>query len=198
MSERTSSRYEELYPKTVASQISDVYSKSETSNLFLPKSGGSMGGILDMSGNKITNLAYPTESLDSANKKYVDENNVFKKVKVVDNINLSILESTNINFSFPAEFTSDDLYDVKFVLYEFSNLSLPSQNGFYAGANTSNGLEIINAQRVGTLDKVSIAIPIFYKVYNPPDIELHTVTVSSIAQVVYASSNVRYFRFYCR
>lgn len=73
MSERTSSRYEELYPKTVASQISDVYSKSETSNLFLPKSGGSMGGILDMSGNKITNLANPTESLDSANKKYVDE-----------------------------------------------------------------------------------------------------------------------------
>ena len=32
-----------------------------------------MSGILDMSGNKITNLAYPTESLDSTNKKYVDE-----------------------------------------------------------------------------------------------------------------------------
>ena len=32
-----------------------------------------MSGILDMSGNKITNLAYPTESLDSANKKYVDD-----------------------------------------------------------------------------------------------------------------------------
>lgn len=82
--ECTSSRYEELYPKTFASQISDVYSKSETSNLFLPKSGGSMSGILDMSGNKITNLAYPTDSLDSANKKYVDEkvgtwNTLFEK-----------------------------------------------------------------------------------------------------------------------
>lgn len=157
-----------------------------------------MGGILDMSGNKITNLANPTDSLDSANKKYVDENNVFKKVKVVDNINLSILESTNIDFSFPAEFTSDDLYDVKFVLYEFSNLSLPSQDGFFAGVSGSAGLEIINAQKVGTLDKVSIAIPILYKVYNPPDIHLHTLAISSAPQVVYISSKVRYLQFYCR
>ena len=86
MSERTSSRYEELYPKTVASQISDVYSKSETSNLFLPKSGGSMGGILDMSGNKITNLANPTESLDSANKKYVDDSQMFEIITVKSGI----------------------------------------------------------------------------------------------------------------
>ena len=82
MSEHTDSRYEELYPKTVASQISDVYSKSETSNLFLPKSGGSMGGVLDMNGNKITNLAYPTESLDSANKKYVDDSQMFEIITV--------------------------------------------------------------------------------------------------------------------
>lgn len=65
--------YDILYPKTIASQIDDVYSKSETSNLFLPKAGGSMGGILDMNGNKITNLATPTLSSDAATKGYVDK-----------------------------------------------------------------------------------------------------------------------------
>lgn len=65
--------YDTLYPKTIASQIDDVYSKSETSNLFLLKAGGSMGGILDMNGNKITNLATPTLSSDAATKGYVDK-----------------------------------------------------------------------------------------------------------------------------
>nr|DAZ41714.1 MAG TPA: tail fiber protein [Caudoviricetes sp.] len=65
--------YDTLYPKTIASQIDDVYSKSETSNLFLPKAGGSVGGILDMNGNKITNLATPTLSSDAATKGYVDK-----------------------------------------------------------------------------------------------------------------------------
>lgn len=65
--------YDTLYPKTIASQIDDVYSKSETSNLFLPKAGGSVGGILDMNGNKITNLATPTLSSGAATKGYVDK-----------------------------------------------------------------------------------------------------------------------------
>ena len=65
--------YDTLYPKTIASQIDDVYSKSETSNLFLPKAGGSMGGILDMNGNRITNLPTPASNSDPATKEYVDE-----------------------------------------------------------------------------------------------------------------------------
>lgn len=64
--------YDTLYPKTIASQIDDVYSKSETSNLFLPKAGGSMGGILDMNGNKITNLPSPSTPSEPATKEYVD------------------------------------------------------------------------------------------------------------------------------
>lgn len=64
--------YDTLYPKTIASQIDDVYSKSETSNLFLPKAGGSMGGILDMNGNRIANLPTPTSNSDPATKEYVD------------------------------------------------------------------------------------------------------------------------------
>lgn len=65
--------YDTLYPKTIASQIDDVYSKSETSNLFLPKAGGSMGGILDMNGSRITNLPTPISNSDPATKEYVDD-----------------------------------------------------------------------------------------------------------------------------
>ncbi len=36
-------------------------------------SGGTMSGPINMGNNKITNLADPTDSLDSVNKKYVDE-----------------------------------------------------------------------------------------------------------------------------
>lgn len=64
--------YDILYPKTIASQIDDVYSKDEMSNLFLPKAGGSMGGILDMNGNRITNLPTPTSNSEPATKEYVD------------------------------------------------------------------------------------------------------------------------------
>lgn len=64
--------YDTLYPKTIASQIDDVYSKDEMSNLFLPKAGGSMGGILDMNGNRITNLPTPTSNSEPATKGYVD------------------------------------------------------------------------------------------------------------------------------
>lgn len=69
--------YDTLYPKTIAAQIDDVYSKDEMSNLFLPKAGGSMGGILDMNGNRITNLPTPTSNSEPATKEYVDarENN---------------------------------------------------------------------------------------------------------------------------
>lgn len=72
LSQLTSSGYQELYPKTLAKQIDDVYNKSEIGNLFLPKAGGSMGGILDMNGNRITNLPTPTSNSEPATKGYVD------------------------------------------------------------------------------------------------------------------------------
>lgn len=77
--------YDILYPKTIASQIDDVYSKSETSNLFLPKAGGSMGGILDMNGNRITNLPSPTSNSEPATKEYVDGNKVQKTFTFLTN-----------------------------------------------------------------------------------------------------------------
>lgn len=169
MSERTSSRYEELYPKTVASQISDVYSKSETSNLFLPKSGGSMGGILDMSGNKITNLANPTESLDSANKKYVDESHLFKKIQILDKFNTSFNGRKDITATLPVGFSLDNILNVNFILYELYNVTEIAGGAIGAGMTTSESYELFSSGQQKTFSKITAVVPLSYKYYNTGD-----------------------------
>lgn len=135
MSECIDSRYEELYPKTVASQISDVYSKSETSNLFLPKSGGSMGGILDMSGNKITNLANPTDSFDSANKKYVDESQMFEIITVKSG---TLNDFENKFRDFNMELTKSQFGRIVGVIVKMSFSSTTSTKSFNLTFGTSS------------------------------------------------------------
>lgn len=67
--------YDVLYPRTLPSQIDGgVYTKDEATGLFLSKTGGQMSGLLDMNGNKISNLAAPTAANDAATKYYVDNN----------------------------------------------------------------------------------------------------------------------------
>lgn len=67
--------YDVLYPRTLPSQIDGgVYTKDEATGLFLSKTGGQMSGLLDMNGNKISNLAAPTAANDAATKDYVDNN----------------------------------------------------------------------------------------------------------------------------
>ena len=67
--------YDVLYPRTLPSQIDGgVYTKDEATGLFLSKTGGKMSGLLDMNGNKISNLAAPTVANDAATKDYVDNN----------------------------------------------------------------------------------------------------------------------------
>ena len=92
--------YDTLYPKTVVSQIDDVYSKDETSNLFLPKAGGSMGGILDMNGNRITNLPTPTSNSDPATKGYVDgiaPYDYLSEIGIPKEMNVYIIDGYNNN-----------------------------------------------------------------------------------------------------
>lgn len=67
--------YDVLYPRTLPSQIDGgVYTKDEATGLFLSKTGGQMSGLLDMNGNKISNLDDPTDDFDAATKSYVDGN----------------------------------------------------------------------------------------------------------------------------
>lgn len=112
--------YDTLYPKTIASQIDDVYSRSETSNLFLPKVGGSMGGILNMNGNRITNLPSPTSNSEPATKGYVDStvskklsqslslsgsvNNSSKTKNFIKNIDLNKVNAVGIKVTFNSDF----------------------------------------------------------------------------------------------
>lgn len=115
--------YDILYPKTIASQIDDVYSKNETSNLFLPKAGGSMGGILDMNGNRITNLPTPTSNSDPATKEYVDGNKVQK------------------TFTFLTDYaTTESYYCVLRDLNNFSYIRISTSNK--NGQRHSNGMTI--------------------------------------------------------
>lgn len=65
--------YDTLYPKTKLSQIGDLtnYAQINSSGLYLPN-GAKSGGILDMNGNRITNLPAPTANSDPSTKEYVD------------------------------------------------------------------------------------------------------------------------------
>lgn len=81
--------YDVLYPRTLPSQIDGgVYTKDEATGLFLSKTGGQMSGLLDMNGNKISNLAAPTAANDAATKDYVD-NNSYISVKASAEVSYS-------------------------------------------------------------------------------------------------------------
>lgn len=146
--------YDTLYPKTIASQVDDVYSKDEMSNLFLPKAGGSMGGILDMNGNRITNLPTPTSSSDPATKEYVDSttSGIFAGfTKVFDDtflttenvlVKKNMLINTNISKSFEMIIKLDD---VKTDLSDGSSVEF----SFHAGNVACGSLAITGSMSAG-------------------------------------------------
>lgn len=150
--------YDTLYPKTIASQIDDVYSKSETSNLFLPKAGGSMGGILDMNGNRITNLANPVNDGDAATKEYVDGNNIFNYKRKLIASNYFQNGRTENTFTMPSINDIDGEFNGIYYEIELVNYKQSSNSGFIieiCNTGYASGVNLINT-RVDNLTGVNI------------------------------------------
>lgn len=136
--------YDTLYPKTIASQIDDVYSKDEMSNLFLPKAGGSMGGILDMNGNRITNLPTPISDSEPATKGYVDGS-------------VSLVYSDWITF----EHSVSNVAISSSSWYEYNIKDINGNENYESGHNfiQIQASETFNSDNRAVLDLYSVAAP---------------------------------------
>ena len=72
--DKTTQRIYELETVTInPSDDTKVSATYKTIMNFLSVDGGTMLGSIDMNGHEISNLKYPVNSLDAANKKYVDD-----------------------------------------------------------------------------------------------------------------------------
>lgn len=141
--------YDVLYPRTLPSQIDGgVYTKDEATGLFLSKTGGKMGGLLDMNGNKISNLAAPTDANDAATKDYVDNNSYIQTKTLVKSLSQSEIASLNSGVTSQIQaFSSDDYINGEYtsVMTKVENLSitvssdLSSNSYLYIGAFIWNG-----------------------------------------------------------
>lgn len=86
-------------------------------------SGGTMSGPINMGNNKITNLADPTDSLDSVNKKYVDESQMFKIVNAISNYSLAGLRGNIYPVAdVSSKMTLEELNKVVAVRYTFKGV----------------------------------------------------------------------------
>lgn len=122
--------YDTLYPKTIASQIDDVYSKDEMSNLFLPKAGGSMGGILDMNGNRITNVAAPISNSDPATKEYVDKKTNKKLIETITvNEVIASSDTKTVALQNPIDFNAVDGIGIRMTFND--NLNIVNNSSRY-------------------------------------------------------------------
>lgn len=129
--------YDILYPRTLPSQIDGgVYTKDEATGLFLSKTGGQMSGLLDMNGNKISNLAAPTAANDAATKDYVDNNSymwnkvllgTFTEPNTIMNISTHNFENL-IGFYEESQFTASESNDGEqiYLIQDISDFSFSS------------------------------------------------------------------------
>lgn len=118
--------YDVLYPRTLPSQIDGgVYTKDEATGLFLSKTGGQMSGLLDMNGNKISNLAAPTDANDAATKDYVDNNSYIQTKTLVKSLSQSEIASLNSGSQIQA-FPADDYINGEYtsVITKVKNLRI--------------------------------------------------------------------------
>lgn len=145
--------YDVLYPRTLPSQIDGgVYTKDEATGLFLSKTGGQMSGLLDMNGNKISNLAEPTAANDAATKDYVDNNSYIQTKTLVKSLSQSEIASLSSGNQFQA-FSIDDY-----------------MNGEYTSVITKvKNLSISIASSLNYLQEIIIGAVTWYGQYPPGD-----------------------------
>lgn len=118
--------YDILYPRTLPSQIDGgVYTKDEATRLFLSKTGDTMGGLLDMDGHKISNLAAPTAANDAATKDYVD-NGHKTLVKSLSQSEIASLNSGSQIQAFSVDYYIDNGYTSIITKVRNLNISITS------------------------------------------------------------------------
>lgn len=147
--------YDILYPRTLPSQIDGgVYTKDEATGLFLSKTGGQMSGLLDMNGNKISNLAAPTAANDAATKDYVDNNSyMWNKVLLhewtavgsvwnmpLDNIDNIIGFYVDASFSFTATAGSPTMETLSLIQVRDANINNASTATWFSSQISTCGL----------------------------------------------------------
>lgn len=118
--------YDILYPRTLPSQIDGgVYTKDEATGLFLSKTGGQMSGLLDMNGNKISNLAAPTAANDAATKDYVDNNSYIQTKTLVKSLSRSEISSLKTDGTIQLFDTGSYVYqDYQYVMTVITDFSM--------------------------------------------------------------------------
>ena len=143
----------ELAGRVEALETSQAQQDTEIANLkngttalpYVKKAGDSMNGVLNMSNNKVTNVAYPTANGDAVNKKYVDDKATETETTLkeyvqghsggfVNAIVVGLFDMTK-NGSIPREANND---------YLFITL-LTSFNDYYSGITVTirNGSNVI-------------------------------------------------------
>ena len=109
---------------------------------YLPLSGGTMTGAVNMGGNQITNVANPVKGTDAANKTYVESKAAPTSVKIPTGRYTAIKNNTN---------TFDVVFPLPFVLSSSSKTTAQISNfGVKAGAYTFACSAISTTKTAGT------------------------------------------------
>lgn len=107
--------------------------------------------------------------LDSANKKYVDESQLFKKIQILDKFDASFDGSYNINVTLPDEFSLDNILNVNFILYELYNATEVAGGSIAVGRSSQQNYRLFSSGQLKTFSKINAVVPLHYKYYNTGD-----------------------------
>ena len=112
------------------------FNRSGYDNLY-PQIIPSFNQNMDLNSNRIINLMSPQNDTDAVNKQYVDESQLFKKIKIIDNLHVSLQSNQGLsfNFTFPSGFTENDMYKTFGIKLELKNVISGSGGNLTLGGN---------------------------------------------------------------